>query len=140
MFNFPLTKNLATTQDRQILQNSDEKQDCQFWILRLVVFTRFLQTDCLLKLYVSYISRDGFRERGALGHLRFWGPHASVTYLVACLKNVKVCPSYVYYPSKLFLLWCRIWFHDCLKFSTESKAFATFLSTTNGNAIFSWNL
>ena len=102
MFNFPLTKKLATTQDRQILQNSDEKQDCQFWILRLVVFTRFLQTDCLLKLYVSYISRDGFRERGALGHLRFWGPHASVTYLVACLKNVKVCPSYVFTPQNFF--------------------------------------
>jgi len=30
MFNFPLTKKLATTQDRQILQNADEKQDCQF--------------------------------------------------------------------------------------------------------------
>jgi len=45
MFNFPLTKKLATTQDRQILQKSDEKQDCQFWILRLVVFTRFPQTE-----------------------------------------------------------------------------------------------
>ena len=53
MFNFPLTKNLATTQDRQILQNSDEKQDCQFWILRLVVFTRFPENrDCLLKIYM----------------------------------------------------------------------------------------
>ena len=41
MFNFPLKKKLATTQDRQILQNSDDKQYCQFWILRLVVFTRF---------------------------------------------------------------------------------------------------
>jgi len=51
---FPLTKKLATTQDRQILQNSDEKQDCQFWILRLVVFTRFpANRDCLLKLYMS---------------------------------------------------------------------------------------
>jgi len=27
MFNFPLPKKLATTQDRQILQNADEKQD-----------------------------------------------------------------------------------------------------------------
>jgi len=53
MFNFPLTKKLATTQDRQILQNSDEKQDCQFWILRLVVFTRFpANRYCLLKLYM----------------------------------------------------------------------------------------
>jgi len=31
--------------------NSDEKQDCQFWILRLVVFTRFpANRDCLLTL------------------------------------------------------------------------------------------
>jgi len=53
MLKFPLTKNLATTQDRQTLQNSDEKQDCQFWILRLVVLTRFpANRDCLLKLYM----------------------------------------------------------------------------------------
>jgi len=30
-----------SSQDRQILQNSDEKKDCQYWILRLVVFTKF---------------------------------------------------------------------------------------------------
>jgi len=53
MFNFPLTKKVATTQDRQILRNSDEKQDCQFWILSLVVFIRFpANRDCLLKLYM----------------------------------------------------------------------------------------
>ena len=53
MFNFPLTKKLATTQDRQILQNSGKKRDWQFWILRLVVFTRFpANRDCLLKLYM----------------------------------------------------------------------------------------
>jgi len=45
-------KKLATTQGRQILQNSDEKQDWQYWILRLVVFNRFLaDRDGLLKLY-----------------------------------------------------------------------------------------
>jgi len=30
-------KKLATTQNRQTLQNSDEKQYCQHWMLRLVV-------------------------------------------------------------------------------------------------------
>jgi len=30
-------KKLATTQDRQTLQNSAEKQYCQYWMLRLVV-------------------------------------------------------------------------------------------------------
>jgi len=50
MFNFPLTK---SSQDRQTLQNSDKKQYCQYWILRLVVFTRFrANRGCLLKLYI----------------------------------------------------------------------------------------
>ena len=31
------TKKLTTTQDSQALQNSDEKQYCQYWMLRLVV-------------------------------------------------------------------------------------------------------
>jgi len=30
-------KKLVTTQDRQIPQNSDKKQYCQYWMLRLVV-------------------------------------------------------------------------------------------------------
>jgi len=30
---FSTDKKLATTQDRQTLQNSDEKQYCQYWIL-----------------------------------------------------------------------------------------------------------
>jgi len=48
---FSTDEKLATTQDRQTLQNSDEKQYCQYWILRLVVFTRFRSNrDCLLKL------------------------------------------------------------------------------------------
>jgi len=37
---FSTDNKLATTQDRQTLQNSDEKQYCQYWILRLVVFAR----------------------------------------------------------------------------------------------------
>jgi len=36
---------LATAQDHQTLQNSDEKQDCQYWILRLDVFARFPATE-----------------------------------------------------------------------------------------------
>jgi len=29
------------------------------------------------------------------------GTHTGVTYLVTCLKSVKVCPSYVYFPLKI---------------------------------------
>ena len=51
---FSTDKKLATMQYSQTLQNSDEKQYCQYWILRLVVFTRFCENrDCLLKLYMS---------------------------------------------------------------------------------------
>jgi len=42
--------------------------------------------------------------------------------------------------SKIYLLWCRLWFYDCLTSSKEIEAFPTFFSETNGNAIFSWNL
>jgi len=38
---FSTDKKLVTTQDCQTLQNSDEKQYCQYWILGLVLFTRF---------------------------------------------------------------------------------------------------
>jgi len=50
---FSTDKKLAKTKDRQILQNSDEKQYCQYWILRLVVFTGFrANKDCLLKFFI----------------------------------------------------------------------------------------
>jgi len=50
---FSTDKKLATTQVRQILQNSDEKQDCQYWILRLIVCTRFhASRDGLLKILI----------------------------------------------------------------------------------------
>ena len=50
---FSTDKKLTTTQDRQTLQNFDEKQCSQYWILRLVVFSRFpANRDCLLKLYM----------------------------------------------------------------------------------------
>ena len=44
--------------------------------------------------FLPHRCRDRFRERGALGHLNFWGP-TQVSYLAVCLKNVKVFPSYV---------------------------------------------
>jgi len=50
---FSTDKKLATTQDRQTLQNTVDKQYCQYWILRLVVFTRFpTNRDRLVKLCV----------------------------------------------------------------------------------------
>ena len=42
--------------------------------------------------------------------------------------------------SKIYLLWCQLWFYDCLRSSTEIETFPTFFSGRNGNAIFSWNL
>jgi len=94
MFNFPLTKKLATTQDRQILQNSDEKQDCQFCILRLVVFTRFpANRDCLLKLYMLVksartVSRELHREKRVYTGLTSWLTEGVATILCFCAKLV----------------------------------------------------
>jgi len=62
-------KKLATTQDRQTLQNFDEKQYCKYWILRLVVCTRFRANRvCLLKLYMLVksartVSHELYREK-----------------------------------------------------------------------------
>jgi len=42
---FSTVKKLATKQDHQTLQNSDEKQYCQYWILRLVVLLDFVQRE-----------------------------------------------------------------------------------------------
>jgi len=51
---FSTDKKLATMQYSQTLQNSDEKQYCQYWILRLVVFTRFCDNRLFVEaLYVS---------------------------------------------------------------------------------------
>jgi len=53
VFNFPLTRSSQQRKTAKRLQNSDEKQYCQYWILRLVVFTWFrANRHCLFKLYV----------------------------------------------------------------------------------------
>ena len=50
---FPLTKSSQQRKTTRYCKNTDEKEDCQFWILRLVVFTRFpANRYCLLKLYM----------------------------------------------------------------------------------------
>jgi len=47
MFNLPLTK---SSQDRQTLENRDEKQYCQVWMLRLVVTNCTARKERLLKI------------------------------------------------------------------------------------------
>jgi len=85
-------------------------------------------------------SRDGFRERRALGHCSFWGPMLVLPIWSLVLKTWKYPPLPCIIRSKFYLLWCRLWFYDCLKSATEIRAFPTFLSTANVNALFSWNL
>jgi len=55
MFNLPLTKSSQQREDRQTLQNSDEMQYCQDYILRLVVTKWTARKERLLVegLYVS---------------------------------------------------------------------------------------
>jgi len=55
MFNLPDEK-LARTQDSQALQNSDEKQYCQYWMLRLVVINQIARKQRLLvKTLYAYV-------------------------------------------------------------------------------------
>jgi len=89
---------------------------------------------------VTTVHGDGFRERGALGHLSFWGPTQVWPIWPFVWKVWNYAPLFRSDPSKIYLLWCRLWFYVCLRSSTEIKAFPTFFSGTNGNAIFSWNL
>ena len=77
MFNFPLTKKLATTQDRQILQNSDEKQDCQYWILLYMLVES--ATTFSLELHLG--------KRVYIG-LTSWLTEGVVTILCFCAKLV----------------------------------------------------
>jgi len=66
---FSTDKKLATTKKHQTLQNSDKKQYSQYWILGLVVFTRFpANRNCLLKLYMlfksaRFVCRELYWER-----------------------------------------------------------------------------
>jgi len=61
------------------------------------------------------LARDGFRERGALGHLSFWGPAQVWPIWPFVWKTWKYASLMRNAPSKIYPLWCRIWFCDCLR-------------------------
>jgi len=91
-------KKLAKTQDRQTLQNSDEKQHCQYWILSLVVFARFLANrDCLLKLYMLVksartLSREFYWEKRVYMGLTSYGYLRRVLrQYFASVQNLSPC-------------------------------------------------
>jgi len=74
--------------------------------------------------------RDGFRERGALGHLSLRGPKQvwPVSIWPFIWKAWTYAPLMCSAPSKIYLLLCRLCFCICLKCSTEIKAFLTFIA------------
>jgi len=67
--------------------------------------------------------RDGFRERGALGHLAFWGPTQVWPIWPFVWKAWKYARFICGSSSKTYLLLCRLWFYNCVRSSTEIKAF-----------------
>jgi len=88
MFNFPMTKS------SQQGKTAREKQYFQYWILRLVVFTRFRSNrDCLLKLYINQISKNSFLW-ALLGNTNrhwvyfIWLAEGVATILCCCAKLV----------------------------------------------------
>jgi len=50
--------------------------------------------------------RDGFRERGALGHLSFWGPTQVWPIWPFLWKAWNYVPLMCSAPSKIYLLLC----------------------------------
>jgi len=94
---FSTDKKLATTQDRQTVQNSDEKQYCQYWILGLVVFTGFpAKRDCLLKLYMLVksartVSRELYWEKRVYIALTSYGYLRVLRQYFASVQNLSSC-------------------------------------------------
>jgi len=70
--------------------------------------------------------KDGFRYRWALGHHSLWGPTQVWLIWPFVWKAWKYAPLMCSAPSKIHLLWYRLWFYNCLRSSTEIKAFPTF--------------
>jgi len=66
--------------------------------------------------WVEYlIGRDGFRERGALGHLSFGGPKPMWLIWPFVWKAWKYAPFMSSAPSEIYFLLCRLWFYICLR-------------------------
>jgi len=63
---------------------------------------------------------------GPLGHLSFWAPRKCGLFSRLCEKRESI-PLLCVVPLKIYLLWCRLWFHNCLRSSTEIKTFPTFV-------------
>jgi len=53
-------------------------------------------------------TRDGFRERGVLGHLSFWGPRKVWSIWPFVWKAWKCAPLMCTSPSKIYLLRCQL--------------------------------
>ena len=64
---------------------------------------------------ITMLTRDGFRERGALGHLGFWGPTQVWSIWPFVWKAWKYAPLICSVPWKIYLLWCRLWFYKFLR-------------------------
>jgi len=91
---FSTDNKLATTQDRHPL-NSDEKQYCQYWIPRLVVFTRFRASrDCLLKFHMlgksaKTVSHELYREkRVRIAIASYWFIAEGVATIICCCAKL----------------------------------------------------
>jgi len=70
---------------------------------------------------VTTTARDRFRERGALGHLSFWGPRKCDLFGRLSGKRERMPLLCVCAPSKVYILWFRLWFYDCLRSQHKLK-------------------
>jgi len=103
--------------------------------LAMITWKKFLIWNSFLNASVghwkrcggSHVARytDGFRERRALGHLSFWVPTQVWPMWPFVWKAWKYAPHMCGPPSKIYFLLCRIWIYNCVRSSTEIKAFPT---------------
>ena len=100
MFSVPRTK---SSQQRKTLQNTDEKRYCQYWILSWV------------PIQGRIWGARGPRPSYFLGPTQVW-PIWSFVWTAW-----KYAPLICSAPSKIDLLWFRLWFYDCLRSQHKLK-------------------
>jgi len=114
------------------------------WMLllwrKLPDITKIKISTCQITDCQTSLTRDGLKERGALGHISFRGPTQVWPIWSFIWKAWKYGRFVGSAPSKVYHLWFGVWFCDCLRSSIEIKDFPTFFSKPNNNAFFSWNL
>jgi len=129
LLNLQVRNNQNTSQKCQKFEKNFKSEMMTTFFLISAKCTNFEVSSLGIDLEAQVLSlgvMDGFRERGALGHLSFWGPTQVWPIWPFVWKAWKYAPLMCSASSKFYLLLCRLWFCNCRRSSTEIKAFPAF--------------